>query len=446
MEVLEAYCSTMLDGCKPLSSTSTSSPQGGHTAKNHHTVSRRTTNRSTNVVANTEADTRLSNKPAAAQLQDIKQTLWPKVDVDYATPLQSSKPHIAKRQYNRKKRVKPSVFDIPTVQPLASSAERFVRLEQSLSLEDSPYAFDSAELRDQFAQAKASGYRQYVTAFVCNKGGTGKTTSCINVAAWLARMGKRVLVIDLDAQASATSGMGVTQEVSPYTSADLLGHSIDLDTCIVKTEWGVDIVPASAALVATERTLMLNPSAANTLQRKIAGLHVRYDHIFIDAPAGHGALTINTLVACDDIIMPMDTSSFAESACQILLQMIQQTRMITGKNIDMSSVLLKQTAGNHLDRLSRSDRQRVSEVLSEHQFNATQIINIPFSSACERASRGAMPIADYTPSSSISQAFKKVARRIDTQKMHALNCTDPVSISEFESMNYRNNFEAVVQN
>ena len=426
MEVLEAYCTSMLDGCEPSSSgtkTSSSVAAGdGGTAKDL---------------------TSFSARPVNAQLQDIKHTLWPKVDSDSPVPLQSSKPHISRRQYNRKKRVKQNTFEIPETPTASNTAERFIRLEHSLAVEDSQYALDSAELRNEFAQARASGYRQYVTAFVCNKGGTGKTTSCINVAAWLARMGKRVLVIDLDAQASATRGMGVEDEIAPYTSADVLGHSIDLDTCIVHTDWDVDIVPASAALVATERELMLNPGAADSLRKKIASLHVRYDHIFIDAPAGHGALTINALVACDDIIMPMDTSSFAEGACKILLEMIRQTRAITGKNIDMSSVLLKQTAGNHLDRLSRSDKQRVSEILGAHQFNTTQIINIPFSSACERASRGAMPIVEYTPSSSISQAFKKVARRIEAGKIHAMQCDDPASIRDFESMNYRNNFEAV---
>ncbi len=437
MEVLEAYCTTMLDGCKTASSgTKTSSSDAHHSSHGRNEQTFSNTAKDHNAQRSS-----LETKPVAAQLQDIKKTLWPKSDAPIA--LQSSKPHIASRKYNRKKRIKENTFELPATRPAGNSAEQFVRLEQSLAVEDSQYAIDSAALHSDFARAKASGYRQYVTAFVCNKGGTGKTTACINVAAWLARMGKRVLVIDLDAQASATRGMGVSEDSSPYTSADVLGHAIDLDTCIVQTDWGVDVVPANAALVATERELLLHPGAAIALSKKISALHVRYDHIFIDAPAGHGALTINALVACDDIVMPMDTSSFAEGACKILLQMIQQTRAITGKNIDMSSVLLKQTAGNHLDRLSRSDRQRVSEILSAHQFNATQIISIPFSAACERASRGAMPIADYTPSSSISQAFRKIARRIDSEKMLALQCTDPGCVSEFESINYRNDFSAV---
>lgn len=414
MEVLEAYCNTMLGGLSDNATDSASDSSANNVAlKNHN--------------------------PVVRQLEQVRQSLWPSEIAAgdrsaTASPRQASLPHQSKRKYNRKKRPKNINSDLPIGNATQGEGN------SALALEDSDYAERSANNALEFQSGKKSIYRQHVTAFICNKGGTGKTTSCVNIAGWLAKLGKRVLVIDLDAQASASTALGIKSTQHTNASADLFNSGLSIEDCTLATDWGVDIVPASVQLILAERELTINPTSADYLRQKIDALNVRYDHILLDAPAGHSAVSINALVASDNILMPIDTSAFTEEAYKLLLEIIKQAQRFSKKRLDLSGVLLKQTAGNYLERLSRSDLQRASEALEENGFLNTPIYNIPYSAACERAARQAMMLAEYAPADALTRSFKKVAKKIIDLRLAADDCATLRDHQNFSSINFQKSF------
>lgn len=253
------------------------------------------------------------------------------------------------------------------------------------------------------------------TAFICNKGGTGKTTACTNIAGWLASQKKRILVIDLDPQASATTGLGYKTIANSCSIADALEGIVTLSSLIQRTSSGVYLIPAQENLLLTERKMVLESKSVETLNSMLSQLNEHFDHILIDAPAGHGLLTLNAIVASDNIIVPIDSSVYAKKACSLLLSMMTQVEKIVGHSLNVAAVLIKEQPGFSLNRRLNETHHTIKQLFSESTNSQPEIFSIPYSPVCDRAAQKGTTLAEFAPLDRLTHSFKKVAKHLSSQ-------------------------------
>lgn len=180
-----------------------------------------------------------------------------------------------------------------------------------------------------------------IIAIANQKGGVGKTTTSVNLAASLGVLEKKVLLIDADPQANATSGLGVDVENVEIGSYQLIEHSASAEECIIKTTApNVDIIPAHIDLVAIEIELVDKDEREYMLRKAIVHLKNSYDYIIIDCAPSLGLLTLNALTAADSVMIPIQCEYFALEGLGKLLNTIKSVQKIHNKALDIEGMLL----------------------------------------------------------------------------------------------------------
>ncbi len=180
-----------------------------------------------------------------------------------------------------------------------------------------------------------------IIAIANQKGGVGKTTTSVNLAASLGVLEKKVLLIDADPQANATSGLGVDVESVEIGSYQLIEHSASAEECIIKTSApNVDIIPAHIDLVAIEIELVDKDEREYMLRKAITHLKSSYDFILIDCAPSLGLLTLNALTAADAVIIPIQCEYFALEGLGKLLNTVKSVQKIHNKALDIEGMLL----------------------------------------------------------------------------------------------------------
>ena len=162
---------------------------------------------------------------------------------------------------------------------------------------------------------------------ICNqKGGVGKTTTAINLAASLAHLKKKVLLIDTDPQANATSGVGVDKATVEQSVYDILVDEVDINEVITKTAYeNLDIVPSSIALAGAEVELVSAISREQRLKNAISEVSEKYDYVIIDCPPSLGLITLNSLTAASGVIIPVQTEYYALEGLSQLMNTFNMT-------------------------------------------------------------------------------------------------------------------------
>lgn len=180
------------------------------------------------------------------------------------------------------------------------------------------------------------------TIAVCNqKGGTGKTTTTINIASALALLGKKTLIVDMDPQGNASSGVGVNKNEIKESLYDVLIHRISIDQSLIKTNvTNLDIVPCNINLTGAEIELVGVFSRETRLKKAIDSIKDRYDFIFIDSPPSLGLLTLNALVAADSILVPIQCEFYALEGVSQLLNTISLVKDGLNTNLHIEGVLM----------------------------------------------------------------------------------------------------------
>ena len=159
------------------------------------------------------------------------------------------------------------------------------------------------------------------------KGGVGKTTTVVNLASFLSRAGERVLIIDLDPQGNATSGLGIERRTLDHSTYDAIVDGVELRSIILHGIDGtVDIAPATIALAGADVELAGATARERRLQRLLEPIRVDYDHIFIDCPPSLGLLTVNALTAADAVLIPLQSEYYALEGLTQLLATIDLVR------------------------------------------------------------------------------------------------------------------------
>ncbi|MBE6590659.1 MAG: ParA family protein [Ruminococcaceae bacterium] len=180
-----------------------------------------------------------------------------------------------------------------------------------------------------------------ILAFANQKGGVGKTTSAINIAACLGAKGKRVLLVDSDPQGNAGSGVGINRQKLKVDLMNVLMEGADIRDAVVKTAYkGLDAVGATMGLAGAELELAEKDKRESTLKKALAVIENDYDYVIIDCPPSLGLLTINALCAADEVIVPMQCEYFALEGLSALSFTIRQVKKLYNPRLVISGIVL----------------------------------------------------------------------------------------------------------
>ncbi|MEA3406858.1 MAG: ParA family protein [Chloroflexota bacterium] len=246
-----------------------------------------------------------------------------------------------------------------------------------------------------------------IYALANQKGGVGKTTTAVNLGAYLANAGKRVLLVDVDPQANATTSMGVDTRSLERSSYDLFVDSLPISRLITLTNcFGLDLVPSSPSLAGAQVELVDMPAREFRLRDALQKIEPQYDFILVDTPPSLGILTVNALVAADGVLIPVQCEYLPLEGLAQLLETIERVRESLNPDLIVRGLILTM-----YDARTNLSRQVVEEV--REQFpNAVFEAIIPRSVRLSEAPSYGEPISSYAPCSSGGKAYAALCREI----------------------------------
>ncbi len=246
-----------------------------------------------------------------------------------------------------------------------------------------------------------------VIGLVNQKGGVGKSTSAINLLSYLAAMGKYVLLVDVDPQANATSGIGLNPYKVSFSLYDSLIGNILPEKIIRQTNlFGYDIIPAAPDLAGATIELVTRSNREFRLAEVLRRIRTNYDYIIIDCPPSLGLLTINGLVAADELIIPVQCEYYALEGLGQLLRTIELVKDNLGKELKIKGALL--TMYDRRNRLSRQVKKEIERNFDNYVFDAT----IPRCVKLAEAPSFGKSILQYDPHSRGAKAYRQLAKEI----------------------------------
>ena len=237
------------------------------------------------------------------------------------------------------------------------------------------------------------------------KGGVGKTTTNINLAACLALKGKKILILDIDPQGNTTSGMGISKKGLEKTMYEvLINDKLEPSDAIIPTRIkNLDIIPASVQLAGAEIELVQLEGREKRLKKALDKIKGNYDYIFIDCPPSLGLLTINSLTAVDSVLIPIQCEFYALEGVSQLMSTVELVKKNMNASLEIQGVILSMFDGR--TNLSIQVVEEVKKYFKEKVYTTV----IPRNVRLAEAPSYGMPITEYDPKSKGAEAYFEFA-------------------------------------
>jgi chromosome partitioning protein len=246
-----------------------------------------------------------------------------------------------------------------------------------------------------------------IIAIVNQKGGVGKTTTCVNLAAALALLRQRVLLVDLDPQGNATTGSGLDKHQLDHTICDVLLAGMAAATAIVPTpKAGYDLLPANGELTSAEVGLTQGKARGQRLQTALDSVQAQYDFILIDCPPSLNMLTVNALIAAQGVIIPLQCEYYALEGLSALVNTVEKIRQSANPNLRIDGIL--RTMFDARNNLAND----VSAQIMAHFADVVYRSVIPRNVRLAEAPSHGLPIQQYDANSRGAVAYLALASEI----------------------------------
>lgn len=246
-----------------------------------------------------------------------------------------------------------------------------------------------------------------VVAIANQKGGVGKTTTAVNLGACLGELGRSILIVDVDPQGNATSGLGVDRSKLDYSLYDCLVRNVEPVKALRATEFpGVWLLPSSLDLAGAEIELVQMDEREHRLKKVVGQIRDNYDFVFIDCPPSLGLLTVNALTAADSVLIPIQCEYYALEGLTQLLNTIKLIRGRLNSTLALEGVLLTMFDGR--TNLSLQVAEEVKRYFRDYVFQTIIPRNVRLS---EAPSHG-KPITVYDPRSRGAEVYRELAEEV----------------------------------
>lgn len=249
-----------------------------------------------------------------------------------------------------------------------------------------------------------------IIAVANQKGGVGKTTTAINLAAAMAELGHRVLVVDLDPQGNASTGLGIAPNAREITTYDLLLEDTDLKSSIQTTSTkNIWIIPATTDLSSADMELFSNDHRSSLLKQALRSSDIKpynFDFVFIDCPPSLSLLTVNAMVAADSVLVPLQSEFFALEGLSQLMLTVREVRQTANKALRIEGIVL--TMYDQRNNLSQMVDEDARENLGDLVFKT----QIPRNVRISESPSFAVPVLEYDSASKGAQAYRALAKEV----------------------------------